>query len=92
MEVKKKVEFHVGGIPCRRNSVSAEFRVDGIPCRWNSVSTEFRVDGGIPCRRNSVDNQVYILLKKTLKSVFTVNICFFFFQKCVSGLADFRDF
>jgi hypothetical protein len=53
---------------------------------------EFRVDGGISCRRNSVDTQLYILLKKTLKSVFTINICVFcFFQKCFSGLADFLD-
>ncbi len=74
-------EFRVDGIPCRRNSVSTEFRVDGIPCRQNSVSTAFRYDGGIPCRRNSVDTQVYILLKKTFKSVFTVNICYFFFFK-----------
>jgi hypothetical protein len=70
--------------------VSTEFRVDGIPCRLNFVSTEFRVDG-IPCRGNSVDTQVYILLKKTFKSVL-LYILVSFFQKCVSGLADFRDF
>jgi hypothetical protein len=70
-----------------------EFRVVGIPFRRkNSVLLEFCFDGGIPCRRNSGDTQVYILLKKTLKSVFTIIICFSFFQKCVSGLADFRDF
>jgi hypothetical protein len=61
--------------------MSAEFGVEGIPFRQgNSVSTEFR---GHP----SVH-----LVEKTLKSVFTINICFFFFQKCVSGLANFRDF
>jgi formylmethanofuran dehydrogenase subunit C len=59
IEVLKKAEFRVGGIPCRRNSVSmGEFRVDGgIPCRQgNSMSTgEFHVNGEIPCRRgNSV--------------------------------------
>jgi hypothetical protein len=85
-------EFRVDGIPCLRNSVSTEFRVDGSPCRRNSVSTEFRFDGGIPCQRNSMETQGYIMLKKTLKSVFTINICFFSFLKCVSELADFRDF
>ncbi len=72
-------EFRVeGGIPCR----------GGIPCHGgNSESRgEFRVDG-IPWT-----HQLYILLKKTFKSVFTINIGFFrFFQKCFSGLADFRD-
>jgi hypothetical protein len=49
--------------------------------RW-----EFRVEGG------TVDTQLYILLKKILKTVFAINIGFFsFFQKCFSGLADFRD-
>ncbi len=63
--------------------MSAEFGVDGIPFRrGNSVSTrEFRFDEGIPCRQNSVDTQVCILLKKTLKSVFNINICFFFYSK-----------
>ncbi len=74
-------KFHVmGGIPCRGgNSVlRGEFRVEGEFC----VMGEFRVDGGIPCRRNSVDTQLYILLKKTLKSVFTINVCvFLFFSK-----------
>jgi hypothetical protein len=40
------------------------------------VSTEFRVN----------------LVERTLKSVFNIDIYFFFFFKCVSGLADFRDF
>jgi formylmethanofuran dehydrogenase subunit C len=83
-------EFRVdGGIPCRRgNSVSTgEFRVDGgIPCRrGNSVSTgEFRVDGGIPCRWNFMSTEFRI-------NVFIINIYVFSFQKCVIGLADFRD-
>jgi hypothetical protein len=48
----------------------AEFRVKGgVQCR-----------GGIPCRGgNSVDTQLYILLKKTLKSVFIINIDVFSF-------------
>jgi hypothetical protein len=51
----------------RRNSVTAEFGVDRIPFRrGNSVLTEFR---GHP----SVH-----LVEKTLKSVFTINIFFFF--------------
>jgi hypothetical protein len=52
-----------------------------MACRQNLVSTEFRFDEGILCERNPVETQVYILLKKTLKSVFTINICFFFFSK-----------
>ncbi len=81
-------EFHVeGGIPCR----------GGVPCQGgNSMSREeFRVEGGIPCRGvNSmtrgefrfegviVDTQLYILLKKILTSVFTINIgVFLFFSK-----------
>jgi hypothetical protein len=58
--------------------VSTEVRVDGSPCRRKSVSTEVRVDGS-PCRRNSMETQVYIMLKKTLKSVFTITFVFSFF-------------
>jgi hypothetical protein len=68
-----------------RDSVSMEFRVDGIPCRWNSVSMEFRVDG-IPCRwGNCVSTGEFRI------NVFIINIYVFSFQKCVIGLADFRD-
>ncbi len=69
-------EFRVDGIPCRRNSVSTEFRFDGIPFRrGNSVSTEFRGHPGVH------------LVEKSLKSVFTINICFFFYSKMrISGL------
>jgi hypothetical protein len=91
-----RVEFRVeGGIPCRvGNSVSrGKFPIEGgipcrggvpcqggIPCRGgNSVSRgEFRDEGGI------VYTQLYILLKQTLKSVFTINIGVF--HKCCSGL------
>ncbi len=57
--------------------------------KQNPVLTKFRVEG-ILCRGNSVDTQVHILLKKTFKSVFTINISLFFFFK--NALADFRDF
>ncbi len=78
--------------------MSVEFRVEGgIPCRGgDSVSRrEFRVEGGIPCRRgNFVSTEFhghrtvrYILLKKTLKSVFTrISVFFRFFFK--NALAD----
>ncbi len=69
-------EFHVEG----------GFRVEGgIPRRGgNSVSRgESHDKGGIPCRGGIVeDTQLYILLKKNLKS---------YFQKFFSGLADFCD-
>ncbi len=80
-------EFLVeGGIPCRGgNSMSrGEFHVEGgIPCRGGNS----RVDGVISCRRNSMDTELYILLKKTLKSVFTrISVFFRFFFK--NALAD----
>jgi hypothetical protein len=69
---------------------TGEFHVDGgIPCqRGNSVLTgEFRVNGGIPCGHPTVH-----LVEKNFKRVFTINIdVLSFFQKCVSGLADFCD-
>jgi hypothetical protein len=82
-----------------RNSVSAEFRVkSGILCRGgNSVLRgEFRVEGGIPCRgRNSVSREEFRVeggIPCREGNFYPINICvFLFFQKCFSGLANFRD-
>ncbi len=72
-------KFRVEGeIPCPGgNSVSG-----GIPCRWgNPVSMEFR---GHPT--------VHLVEKNFKKCFYYKYLCFFiFFQKCFSGLADFRD-
>jgi hypothetical protein len=79
-------EFHVDGIPCRRNSTLTEFHVGRIPCRQNSVLREFL---GHPTV-DIVDKIIHIPTESNSFSY--IFQCFFiFFQKCVSGLADFWD-